>query len=140
MIKVSGIAPRVSLVSVLPAAIPLSNRTLVCLADLIRAKPAERRSGGGAWTLDGRYYWCLPRLRNEDTYTRLAAGFAVGTTTAWRYVRESVDLLAALADDLHAAAVRASRLAYAILDGMLIPIDRVAIKSRTTPANIDATA
>lgn len=41
-------------------------------------------------------------------------------------MRESVDLLAVLADDLNAAAVRVCRLAYAILDGTLIPIDRVA--------------
>jgi hypothetical protein len=42
----------------------------------------------------------LAHLRNGDTYTRLAAGFGVGTTTAWRYVREAVDRLAGLADDL----------------------------------------
>ena len=38
---------------------------------------------------------------------------------------EAVDLLAALADDFHAAGERAVRLAYAILDGTLVPIDRV---------------
>jgi hypothetical protein len=68
----------------------------------------------------------LAHLRNGDTYARLAAGFAIGTSTAWRYVREAIDLLAALADDLTAATARAARLAYAILDGTLIPIDRVA--------------
>ncbi len=41
-------------------------------------------------------------------------------------MREAVDLLAALADDVQAAALRAARLAYAIVDGTLIPIDRVA--------------
>jgi hypothetical protein len=41
-------------------------------------------------------------------------------------VREAVDLLAALADDLTAATARAAQLAYAILDGTLITIDRVA--------------
>ncbi len=68
----------------------------------------------------------LAHLRDGDTYARLAAGFAIGTTTAWRYVQESVDLLAALADDLDAATVRISRLACTILDGTLIPIDRIA--------------
>ena len=48
----------------------------------------------------------LAHLRNGDTYTRLAAGFDVGVTTAWRYVREAVDLLAALADDLATAMPR----------------------------------
>ncbi len=45
--------------------------------------------------------------RNGDTYSRLAAGFAIGTSTAWRYVREAIDLLAASADDV-TAAVRAA--------------------------------
>ncbi|GAA2776459.1 hypothetical protein FHR33_004759 [Nonomuraea dietziae] len=65
-------------------------------------------------------------MRNGDTSARLAAGFSLGTTTAWRYVPESVDLLAALSDDVHAAVTRAAQLASTILDGTLIPIDRLA--------------
>jgi hypothetical protein len=109
-----------------PAAIPLSTRTLTRLADLIRARRRDR--GARWWRLDagGQALLVLAHLRNGDTFTRLACGFGVGTTTAWRYVRQSVDVLAALADDLHAAATRAARLAYAILDGSLVPIDRVA--------------
>jgi hypothetical protein len=56
----------------------------------------------------------------------LAHGFEIGVGTAWRYVREAVDLLAAAADDLATAMNRIRALAYAILDGTLIPIDRVA--------------
>ncbi|GAA3115730.1 hypothetical protein GCM10010466_03520 [Planomonospora alba] len=41
-------------------------------------------------------------------------------------MQESVDLLAALADDVHTAAQKASRLAYAAGDGALLPIDRLA--------------
>jgi hypothetical protein len=58
--------------------------------------------------------------------TRLACGFEIGVTTAWRYIREAIDLLAATADDLDTAMNRIRLLAYAILDGTLIPIDRVA--------------
>ncbi|ETK33066.1 transposase IS493 [Microbispora sp. ATCC PTA-5024] len=117
--------PGASLLSY-PAAIPLSNRTLVRLADLIRAHRAERRSRWRRLNPGQQALLVLAHLRNGDTYARLAAGFAIGTTTAWRYVRESVDLLAALAVDVHAAVARAARLAYVILDGTLIPIDRVA--------------
>ncbi|GAA0954435.1 hypothetical protein GCM10009560_78360 [Nonomuraea longicatena] len=39
---------------------------------------------------------------------------------------EAVDLVTALAGDVRAAVQRAARLAYAILDGTLIPIDRLA--------------
>ena len=68
----------------------------------------------------------LAHLRNGDTLARLAAGFAVSVTTVWRYLREAIDLLAALAADTATAAGQAGKLAYAILDGTLIPIDRVA--------------
>jgi hypothetical protein len=49
----------------------------------------------------------------------------IGVSTAWRYVQEATALLAEAADDLHSAMDRIRRLAYAILDGTLIPIDRV---------------
>ena len=68
----------------------------------------------------------LAHLRNGDTLTRLACGFKIGVTTAWRYVREAIDLLSATADDLEAAMIGIRLLAYVILDGTLIPIDRVA--------------
>ena len=38
----------------------------------------------------------LAHLRNGDTPAPLAVGFGIGTTTACRYIREAVDLLAAL--------------------------------------------
>jgi hypothetical protein len=47
-------------------------------------------------------------------------------STAWRYVQEAMALLSATADDLDTAMRRIQLLAYAILDGTLIPIDRVA--------------
>jgi hypothetical protein len=54
----------------------------------------------------------LAYLRNGDTLSRLATGFAVSVTTVWRYLREAVDLLAAHADDLAAATRRAAQLAF----------------------------
>ncbi|WP_344867161.1 transposase family protein, partial [Planomonospora alba] len=108
------------------AAIPLSNRTLVRLAGLIRAHRAQRRSRWRRLGPGQQALLVLAHLRNGDTYARLSSGFAIGTTTAWRYVQESVDLVAALADDVHTAARKASRLAYAVLDGTLLPIDRLA--------------
>ncbi|SDM79913.1 transposase family protein [Nonomuraea jiangxiensis] len=108
------------------ASIPLSNHTLIRLAELIRTRHAERCSRWRKLDPAQQAPLVLAHLRNGDTYARLAAGFAVGTTTAWHYVREVVDLLAALADDVHAAVARAARLAYTILDGTLIPIDRLA--------------
>ncbi len=108
------------------ASIPLSNHTLIRLAKLIRTPGGRTRlpvaavsSGPAGATGPGH-------LLNGDTHARLIDGFAIGTTTAWRYVRETVELVGVLADDVHAATARAARLAYAILDGTLIPIDRLA--------------
>jgi hypothetical protein len=70
----------------------------------------------------------LAYLHKGETFTEFGAGFEVSTTTAWRYVEEAVKLLAARAPKLRAALVKAAAdgHVYLILDGTLIPIDRVA--------------
>ncbi|WP_405103966.1 transposase family protein [Micromonospora sp. NBC_01412] len=105
---------------------PLSSRTLNHLADLIRAHRTQHRSRWRRLGPGRQALLALAHLRNGDTYTRLAAGFAVGVATAWRYVQEAITLLAAVAEDLATAMRRIRQLAYAILDGTLISIDRVA--------------
>ncbi|MGW5782142.1 transposase family protein, partial [Streptomyces sp. NPDC003863] len=68
----------------------------------------------------------LAHLRCGDTYAQLAAGFGVGIATVYRYVREAIEVLAALAPRLAQVMRTASRLAFVILDGTLLPIDRIA--------------
>ncbi|MDR6323642.1 hypothetical protein J3R03_007838 [Actinoplanes couchii] len=104
----------------------MSTRSLNHLASLIRAHRSRRRSRWRRLDPSRQALLALAHLRNGDTLTRLACGFEIGVTTAWRYVREAIDLLAATADDLDAAMTRIQLLAYVILDGTLIPIDRVA--------------
>jgi hypothetical protein len=67
-------------------------------------------------------------LRKGETFAGLAGGFGIGTTTAWRYVSETVALLAARAAKLRRALREAKHggHAYVVIDGTLIPIDRVA--------------
>jgi hypothetical protein len=70
---------------------------------------------------------CLPAQRGE--FAEIAAGFAVGVATAWRYVEETMALLAGpRAPKLRRAVCDAkwAGYAYVTLDGTLIPIDRVA--------------
>lgn len=59
----------------------------------------------------------------------LAVGFGIGTTTAFRYVHEALEILAALAPSLHEAITVATRKAFVILDGTLLRIDRVGMGS-----------
>src|SRR5689334_8504906 len=110
------------------AALPLSSRTLTFVAGLIRR---HRKFIGSPWRKlnpGQQALLVLVYLRKGETFAELAAGFAIGTTTAWRYVQETVDLLAARAPKLRQAVRAAIKAGYAyvVLDGTLIPVDRVA--------------
>jgi DDE superfamily endonuclease len=110
------------------AALPLSSQTLTFVAGLIRR---HRKSIGSCWRKlnpGQQALLVLAHLRKGETFTELAAGFAVGTTTAWRYVQETVALLAARAPKLRTAirAAKKAGYAYVVLDGTLIAADRVA--------------
>jgi hypothetical protein len=110
------------------AALPLSSKTLTFVSGLIRR---HRKSIGSCWRKlnpGQQALLVLAYLRKGETFAELAAGSGIGRTTAWRYVQESVALLAARAPKLRRAARDAKRAgrAYVVLDGTLIPIDRVA--------------
>jgi hypothetical protein len=110
------------------AALPLSCKTLNYVAGIIRR---HRKLIGSRWRKlnpGQQALLVLAYLRKGETFAELAAGSGIGRTTAWRYVQESVALLAARAPKLRRAARDAKRAgrAYVVLDGTLIPIDRVA--------------
>ena len=111
-----------------PAALPLSQQTLTYVAGIIRR---HRTQIGSPWRKlnPGRQaLLVLAYLRKGETFADLAAGFGIGTTTAWRYATETVGLLAARSPKLRQALADAGQAghAYVVLDGTLIPIDRVA--------------
>src|SRR5204862_1448777 len=111
-----------------PAALPLSSQTLHYTAGIIRR---HRRQIGSPWRKlsPGRQaLLVLAYLRKGETFAELAAGFGIGTATAWRYVTETVALLAARSPKMRRALRDAKDAghAYLVIDGTLIPIDRVA--------------
>jgi hypothetical protein len=95
-----------------------------------RVQPAGEQLGFSEQELCQRL--SLDRTRafgdGPQTFAELAAGFGVGTSTAWPYVNETVSLLAARAPKLREAVRDAGRAGHAcvVVDGTLIPIDRVA--------------
>ena len=110
------------------AALPLSCKTLNYAAGIIRR---HRKLIGSRWRKlnpGQQALLVLAHLRKGETFAGLAAGFGVGVTTAWRYVQEVIALLAARAPKLRQAVRDAKKAgwAYVVLDGTLIPIDRVA--------------
>jgi hypothetical protein len=110
------------------AALPLSRATLCYVAGVIRR---HRRQIGSCWRKlnPGRQaLLVLAYLRKGETFADLAAGFGVSTATAWRYAAETVRLLAARAPKLRSAlqAATKARHAFVVIDGTLIPVDRLA--------------
>jgi hypothetical protein len=108
------------------AALPLSRATLAYLAGVIRR---YRRQIGSCWrkcNAGQQALLVLAHLRKGETFAGLAAGFGIGTATAWRYVRETVALLAAREPKLPAslAAAKKAGHAFVVIDGTLIPVDR----------------
>jgi DDE superfamily endonuclease/Helix-turn-helix of DDE superfamily endonuclease len=110
------------------AALPLSRQTLSYVAGVIRR---HRAAIGSCWRKlapGQQALLVLAHLRKGETFADLAAGFGVGTATAWRYVTETTRLLGARAPKLGAAlrAVKRAGHALVVIDGTLIPVDRVA--------------
>lgn len=106
----------------------MSSRTLNYAVGVIRR---HRRKIGSAWRKlnPGRQaLLVLAYLRKGETFAELAAGFGVGTTTAWRYVTKTVALLAARSPKLRRVLAHAKKAghAYVVIDRTLIAIDRVA--------------
>uniref|UniRef100_UPI0024A9BF38 transposase family protein n=1 Tax=Streptomyces sp. CC208A TaxID=3044573 RepID=UPI0024A9BF38 len=111
---------------VYPSGVDVSSSALRFLAQQLRR---HRRAIGSRWrrlSAGRQALLTLAHLRMGHTYSQLAAGFDIGTTTAYRYVTEAVELLAALAPVLTDVVRTASAKAYLILDGTLLPIDRIA--------------
>ena len=111
-----------------PAALPLSRQTLYYPAGIIRRHRKQLRSPWRKLNPGRQALLVLAYLRKGERFAELAAGFGISTATAWRYVMETVALLAARAPKMRQALRDAARAGYAYLvtDGTLIPIDRVA--------------
>jgi hypothetical protein len=110
------------------AALPLSRQTLTFVSGLVRA---HRREIGTPWRAlnpGQQALLVLVYLRKGEPFAQVGAGFDVSTATCWRYVNETVELVAARAPKLRAALRNAKheKMAYVIIDGTLIPIDRIA--------------
>ncbi|MFF5978039.1 transposase family protein [Streptomyces olindensis] len=111
---------------VYPSALDLSTRHLRFLTARLAAHRAPCGTRWRRLSASRQALLVLAHLRLGHTYSQLAAGFDVGVSTVYRYIAEAVGLLAVRAPGLAAAVRAASPKAFVILDGTLLPIDRIA--------------
>ena len=108
-----------------PAGMTVSSHALTTLADALRHRRTQRGTRWRRLDVGTQALLVVAHLRKGETYTDLASGFGVGTTTVFRYIREALDVLAALAPTLAEAIAVALGKAFVILDGTLLSLDRV---------------
>jgi hypothetical protein len=92
---------------------------------LVHARRSELKS---RWRRLGCFQQALltlVHLRKNETLAQLGAGFGVSTATAGRYVTETLEILAGHAPDLHTALAAVGPLDFVVVDGTLIPTDRI---------------
>jgi hypothetical protein len=112
-----------------PSGMIVSTRALRLLADALRARRNQLRTRWRRLDAGRQALLVVAYLRKGETYADLGCGFAVGASTVYRYVKEGIGLLAALAPTLRQAIEVARGKAYVILDGSVLRIDRVAMAS-----------
>lgn len=101
-------------------------------AGLLRARRRELGTRKGVRILScyRQAVFILDWLRDGGDIERLGAGFGMSRATAYRRHREAIDVIAAEAPTLTEVLTQAlrDRIGYLILDGTLVPIDRIAEK------------
>jgi hypothetical protein len=109
------------------AAVVASDPHLSC-QDHPPAPRRDRVAMAQAGPPGGRPCSCSSTCAKGEPFAEIAAGFGVSTATAWRYVNETVALLAARAPKLRRALrdAKDAGYAYVVIDGTLIPVYRVA--------------
>jgi hypothetical protein len=112
-----------------PSGMSVSSRALGMLADALRRHRNQRATRWRKLTAGRQALLVIAYLRKGETYAELACGFTIGTSTVYRYVREAITLLAAMAPTLEQAIEVARGKAFVILDGTLLRIDRVGMAS-----------
>ena len=103
----------------------LSTAHLRYVANMIRGHRAEIGSRWRRLPPARQALLVLVHLRCGDPYAHLALSFGVGTTTAYRYIDETVNLLAAAAPQLATTIAARTGCAATILDATIVASHRV---------------
>ena len=90
------------------------------------ASSVVRGRAGGRWAVTGTRYWCCAGSSTAPRVAQLAVDNQLSRSTAYRYLHEAIDTLAADAPSLHGAllAARVAGHTHVHIDGTLIRTDR----------------
>jgi DDE superfamily endonuclease len=121
------------------AVLPVSEQTVLFVSGLLSAERRRRGTRGRRRAL-GCYRQAVLVLRwfvDGTRLTQLAADNRIGRSTAYRYLHEGIDVLAAAAPGLRGAllAARAAGHAHVTVDGTLIRTDRCSVAGPTARAD-----
>jgi hypothetical protein len=110
------------------ATLDVPRELLQFIAKLLAAERRRRRTPAGsrALTCFGEAVLALRWFRDRTSPTALSRDHGISRATAYRYLDEAIEVLAAQAPDLHQAPERAkdTGLSHIILDSKIIPADR----------------
>lgn len=80
-----------------PAGFAMSNHALITLADALRQRRRQVGTRRRRLSVGRQALLVAAHLRKGATYTDLAAGSGIGTTTLFRHIREALEVLVTLA-------------------------------------------
>jgi hypothetical protein len=111
------------------AVLPVREETVQFLAGLLSAERARcgTRADTRALSCAGQAVLILRWFLDGTRISQLARDNAIGKSTAYDYLHEGIEVLAARAPSLHGAllAAKAAGYSHVIIDGVLIETDRV---------------
>jgi hypothetical protein len=121
------------------AMLPVSEQTVLCVSGLLAAERRRRGTRGRRRAL-GCYRQAVLVLRwfcDGTRLAQLATDNQIGSSTAYRYLHEGIDVLAAAAPGLRGAllAARAAGHSHVTVDGTLIRTDRCRAPGPTARAD-----
>lgn len=126
-----------------PAMLDVPEELVSHLARLLDTERMTRgtRTGTRKLSCDDQAVFALVWFREQRDVALIGKGFQISQATAYRYLDEAIGVLAARAPDLHEALeqVAAEGWTHVILDGTVVDIDRLRVKTTSAKgATIDA--